>query len=168
MNRLLSTLRGAASRLHSMTRRMPSRSDSSRMSAMPSIFLLLDEVRDLLGEAGLVDLVGQLGDDDRHASAGASPRTRLRPASPRGRGRGRTSRGSRRSRSRWPVSGLRRSSKRKIVAPVGKSGPIDVVAQLVVGQVRVRRSARSWRRRSRPGGAAGCWWPCRRRCRTSR
>ena len=50
-----------------MTRRMPSRSDSSRRSAMPSIFLPCDQVGDLLDERRLVDLVGQLGDDDRHA-----------------------------------------------------------------------------------------------------
>ena len=34
---------------------------------MPSIFLLLDQLGDLLDQAGLVDLVGQLGDDDGHA-----------------------------------------------------------------------------------------------------
>ena len=33
---------------------------------MPSIFLPVDEVGDLLDQRGLVDLVGQLGDDDGH------------------------------------------------------------------------------------------------------
>ena len=41
LNRLFSTLCGFASRLISMKMRMPSRSDSSRRSAMPSIRLSL-------------------------------------------------------------------------------------------------------------------------------
>ncbi|CFO10530.1 Uncharacterised protein [Bordetella pertussis] len=39
--RLFSTTSGTSPRLSSMTRRMPSLSDSSRMSEMPSIFLSL-------------------------------------------------------------------------------------------------------------------------------
>jgi hypothetical protein len=52
-----------------MTMRMPSRSLSSRMSEMPSIFFSLHELGDVLDQLGLVDLVGDLGDDDRLAVA---------------------------------------------------------------------------------------------------
>ena len=59
-----STTRGIASRLSSITTRMPSRSDSSRRSEMPSSFLSRTSSRDLLHEPRLVHLVRQLGDDD--------------------------------------------------------------------------------------------------------
>ena len=44
---------------------MPSRSDSSRRSEMPSIDLLAHQLGDVLEQPLLVDLVGNLGDDDR-------------------------------------------------------------------------------------------------------
>jgi hypothetical protein len=42
---------------------MPSLSDSSRSSVMPSIFFF-DQLGDLLDQTRLVQLVRQLGDDD--------------------------------------------------------------------------------------------------------
>ena len=48
----------------STTRRMPSRSLSSRTSEMPSMRLSLHELGDLRVQPRLVDLVGELGDDD--------------------------------------------------------------------------------------------------------
>ena len=50
-----------------MTTRKPSRSDSSRRSAMPSIFFSLHQFGDALDHGGLVHLVGNFGDDDRFA-----------------------------------------------------------------------------------------------------
>ena len=55
---------GMASRLSSMTSRMPVRSDSSRRSVISAIFFVLDQLGDLVDERGAVHLVGQLGDDD--------------------------------------------------------------------------------------------------------
>ena len=46
-----STTRGIASRLSSMTTRMPSLSDSSRRSLMPSSFLSLHELGDVADRA---------------------------------------------------------------------------------------------------------------------
>ena len=51
--------------LTSTTMRMPWRSLSSRMSAMPSMRFSRTQLGDLLDQARLVDLVGDLGDDDR-------------------------------------------------------------------------------------------------------
>ena len=69
LKRLLSTLRGAASFLHSMTMRMPSRSDSSRRSAMPSILPVLTSSAIFSSRAGLVDLVGDGRGHDGGAAA---------------------------------------------------------------------------------------------------
>ena len=56
---------GVPSRFSSMTTRMPSRSDSSRMSADAVDLLVAHELGDALEERRLVDLVRDLGDDDR-------------------------------------------------------------------------------------------------------
>ena len=69
LNRLFSTLCGLASRLISMKMRMPSRSDSSRRSAMPSIRLSLTRSAIFSSRRRLVHLVRQLGDDDRRPVA---------------------------------------------------------------------------------------------------
>ena len=85
--------------------------------------LAADQVGDLLGEGRLVDLVGQLGDDDRHAAAARLlERALARCITTRPRPWAYISRMASTC-SLWPVSGLRRFSKRKIVPPVGKSGP---------------------------------------------
>ena len=63
----LSTTSATASRLISMTMRMPSRSDSSRRSAMPSMRFSRTSSAMLLDQRRLVDLIGDLGDDDRFA-----------------------------------------------------------------------------------------------------
>ena len=55
---------GVRARFSSITIRMPSRSDSSRRSLMPSIFFSRTSSAMLLDQLGLVDLVGDLGDDD--------------------------------------------------------------------------------------------------------
>ena len=55
------TTLGCASRFSSITMRMPSRSDSSRRSEMPSSVPVLHQVRDLLEERRLVHHVGDLG-----------------------------------------------------------------------------------------------------------
>ena len=94
--------------------------------ADPVELLVLDEVGDLLEQRRLVHLVRQLADDDRRAVAGGPPRTRT------------WARMTTRPRP-WayisriasivscsPVSGLRRVSNRKIVPPVGKSGPLTI------------------------------------------
>ena len=44
--------------------RMPSRSLSSRMSEMSSIVFVVDQLRDALDQARLVDLIRNFGDDD--------------------------------------------------------------------------------------------------------
>ena len=67
--RLLSTISATSPRLSSITTRMPSLSDSSRSSEMPSICLVAHQLDDALEQPRLVDLVRQLGDDDRLAAA---------------------------------------------------------------------------------------------------
>ena len=67
----LSTTSGVASRFRSMTTRTPSRFDSSRMSEMPSIALVLGGLGDLLDQAVLADLIGDRGEHDRAAVAAA-------------------------------------------------------------------------------------------------
>ena len=57
-------LRASAPRLSSITTRMPSLSDSSRMSEMPSIFLSCTRSAMFSISVGLVHRVGDLGDDD--------------------------------------------------------------------------------------------------------
>ena len=96
LNRLLSTLCGFASRLISMNMRIPSRSHSSRRSAMPSIRFSLTRSAIFSRSAGLVDLVGQLGHDDRGPVALDVLERDLRPDRRPGRGRARTSGGWRR------------------------------------------------------------------------
>ncbi len=65
LNRLFSTLCGFASRLISTKMRMPSRSDSSRRSAMPSMRLSLTSSAIFSRSDALFTWYGQLGDDDR-------------------------------------------------------------------------------------------------------
>ena len=65
---LLRTTFGIASRLSSITRRMPRLSDSSRRSEISVIFLSSTSSLILTDQpvvAALLDHVGQLGDDDR-------------------------------------------------------------------------------------------------------
>ena len=62
--RWLSTISAMASRLSSMTMRMPSRSDSSRRSEMPSMRLSLHQLGDLLEQARLVRHVRHFRHDD--------------------------------------------------------------------------------------------------------
>ena len=63
-------------------------SDSSRMSEMPSMLLLADQLADALEQTRLVHLVGQLVDDDRlRVALARCPRSACARASRRGRGR---------------------------------------------------------------------------------
>ena len=82
----------------------------------------LDQVGDLLQQGRLVDLVGQLGGHDGGATLAGLLERALGRITTRPRPWAYMSRMAS-IRSRWPVMGLRRSSYRKIVPPVGKSGP---------------------------------------------
>ena len=129
--------------------------------------LAVDELGDLLHERRLVHLVGQLGDDDRGLPRAGLLERDLGPDD-----------------HSAPAVGVHLADgiDRLLLAaegvppgleaeerPAGREvGPEDVGAQLVRGQLRDRRRGRSSRRRSRRGGGAGCSWPSRRRCPTSR
>ena len=122
LKRLFSTLCGCASRFSSMTMRMPWRSDSSRRSAMPSIFLSLTRSAIFSSRAALFTWYG-------------SSVTMIAVRSPRTSSNATCARITIRPRpwayicriastvSHSPVRALRCFSKRKIVPPVGKSGP---------------------------------------------
>ena len=57
----------------------------------------------------------------------------------------------------------------RAVGEVGALDPLDQgVLELLAGGVRVLERPLGARRRPRAGCAAGCWWPCRPRCRPSR
>lgn len=60
---------GIASRFNSMTMRMPSLFDSSRMSEMSSIFFSLTNPGDVLDQRRFVHVVRNLADDDAFLAA---------------------------------------------------------------------------------------------------
>ena len=123
LNRLLRTLCGLASRLISMYIRMPSRSDSSRRSATPSSFLSLTRSAIFSSSADLFTWYG-------------SSLTMIAIRSPLTSSNATWARITTRPRpwayiwriasivSQSPLIVLRWRSNRKIVPPVGKSGPV--------------------------------------------
>jgi hypothetical protein len=126
-----------ASRLSSMTTRMPWRSLSSRRRGDAVELLLFHELGDLFDEAGLVDLERQLVDDDGarppsqvfESWPGRAPRcARGRSRRPRARPRGRRS--CPRWGSRGPGMCSISSSRRSRVGRSGRRG-VDDLAEVV-------------------------------------
>ena len=121
----------------------------------PGDGLGVDQVGDLLEQPGLVDHVGDLGDHDPLAFARAAGLLDLADGTDLDR----------------PTAGGERLVGAGLAEdqPAGREvGRRDVLHQVDGGQRVVVDAARPWRRSARRGCAAGCWWPCRRRCRWSR
>ena len=125
--------------------------------------LVLDQVGDLLEQGGLVHLVRQLGDDDRRPVAADLLERDLRahddPAAAVGVHL--PDRVDRLPLAGQDVALLLEAEDRAAGREVRAE---DELAQVVRGELGVVDAARSSRRRSRRGGAAGCSSPCRRRC----
>ena len=149
-----STTRASASRFKMMTTRMPSRFDSSRMSAMSVDDFVLHQVGDALDERRLVHLVRELVDDDRLAIALHLFDVRARAHDHAAAAGGVRLADSERGRSTMPA--------------VGKSGPFTMRRRSSSGISGLSSTRDRGARRSRACCAAECWSPCRPRCRRRR